>query len=324
MSLFRRGSQRAYRVFFASDVHGSDRCFRKFLAASRVYECNALILGGDVGGKAIVPITKKSCGRFTYVRNGRSEEISSSELERTKELINFGGNYPVLCDLAETQRLAEDVAYREDVFERVIGSQIRDWCELARQRLDNDVRCIITPGNDDPWSIDEILASQAPRIECPENVIVELGPIRLATLGNTNPTPWRTPREYEEEELQTQINRMFEIYGDHQPLVLNFHCPPYDSGLDTAAILDPDFRPIIRHGAIVTGPVGSTAVRKAIEQYQPVVGLHGHIHESKGAWRAGRTVCLNPGSDYDTGVLKGVIVDFDEGGLYHEHLFTTG
>ena len=43
---------------------------------------------------------------------------------------------------------------------------------------------------------------------------------------------------------------------------------------------------------------GSTAVRASIEKHQPLVGLHGHIHESKGFVTLGRTLCLNPGSEY--------------------------
>jgi uncharacterized protein len=322
--LLRKRCRRAYRVFFATDVHGSDRCFRKFVAASRVYEADALILGGDIAGKAIVPITDDGHDRFTFVWRGIAQEVAGAELAQAKALINFSGDYALVCESRAKDRLAEDSVYREELFEQVIASQLQQWCELARERLNADVRCIITPGNDDPWSIDDVLAAEAPRIECPERAVVELGPIRLASLGNTNRTPWDTPREYNEEEFWAQIVAMFETYGDEQPLVLNFHCPPYDSNLDTAAILDSKLRPVVQHGAILTGPVGSTAVRKAIERYQPTVGLHGHIHEAKGTWRSGGSVCLNPGSDYGSGLLRGVIVDFDEHGCYCDHLFTAG
>ena len=47
--------RRALRIFFATDVHGSERCFRKFLAAATVYEAEVLLLGGDVAGKGLVP-----------------------------------------------------------------------------------------------------------------------------------------------------------------------------------------------------------------------------------------------------------------------------
>jgi Icc-related predicted phosphoesterase len=65
-------------------------------------------------------------------------------------------------------------------------------------------------------------------------------------------------------------------------------------------------------------------VRDAIKQYEPVVGLHGHIHESRGAQRIGSTMCLNPGSDYSADLLRGAIVDFDADGRYIDFLLTAG
>jgi Icc-related predicted phosphoesterase len=239
-------------------------------------------------------------------------------------MINVGGDYPLVCEPEEQARLRDDVAYREATFEKIIGEQLRDWCELARERLDERVRCIITPGNDDPRSIDGVLASQAPRIECPELAVAEVGPVWLASLGNTNRTPWDTEREYDEEELTAQIDAMVAGYVDGRPLVFNFHCPPHDSGLDTAAMLDDDLRPVVEHGTILTGPVGSTAVRAAVERYEPVVGLHGHIHESRGTTNIGRSLCLNPGSDYGSGVLMGALVDFTDEGACCGHLLTVG
>jgi Icc-related predicted phosphoesterase len=183
---------------------------------------------------------------------------------------------------------------------------------------------VITPGNDDPPAIDGALRSTTPRVECPERELLELGPILLASLGNTNPTPWHTAREYEEPVLAAQIDELLRPAPEGARLVFNFHVPPYRSGLDTATELDDTLRPVLRNGAPVEIPVGSTAVREAIERVQPVVGLHGHIHESAGVWRCGRTICLNPGTEYGTGVLKGALVQFDADGCYQSHLLTTG
>ena len=90
--------------------------------------------------------------------------------------------------------------------------------------------------------------------------------------------------------------------------MFNLHVPPKDSGLDTAVLLDEELRPLIRSGSPVFAGVGSTAVRKSLERHQPMLGLHGHIHESRGDARVGRTLSLNPGSEYSEGVLRGVIV----------------
>jgi uncharacterized protein len=311
------------RWFFATDVHGSDRCYRKFLAAARVYEADVLVLGGDVAGKGIVPIVRTGDERWRIRFQGTEDEIRTEQLDEYKQRVALNGLYPYVCEPENVEKL-HDTTYRDGVFEQLIAEQLREWIKLTEERLADHVRCIITPGNDDPPVIDTELTG-LDRIECPERELVDVGPVRLASLGNTNVTPWHTDREYSEEELTAQIEEMLGDPADHdKPLVLNFHCPPYGSGLDVAAQLDKDFRPVMRSGGIVQIPVGSRAVRAAVERYQPVVGLHGHIHESQGIWRSGTSRCFNPGSDYSSGLLKGLIVDFDSAGEYRDHLFTSG
>jgi Icc-related predicted phosphoesterase len=308
--MFKRTS-RDFRLYFATDVHGSDRCFRKFLAAATVYEANAIILGGDIVGKAIVPITRIGRDEYVFAFQGRQERCSADELLEAKRRIGFNGLYPWVADAADVERLRQDPGFGRRVFEEIMVRQITEWCELAAQRLPPETICVITPGNDDPFAIDAILRDAA-RVTCP------------ASLGNVNRTPWRTDREYDEAELAVQIDAIVEPAADGRPLVFNFHCPPVDSGLDRAIELDADLRPVLVHGQMVETAVGSAAVRDAILRYQPVAGLHGHIHESPGVRRIGRTVCVNPGSEYSTGVLKGVLLDLAADGRYHDHLLTSG
>ena len=181
----------------------------------------------------------------------------------------------------------------------------------------------LTPGNDNPTEIDQVLA-EAERIESPEAELCELGPVLLASLGDVTPTPWNTEREYSEEELGERIAAIMDQVPTGQPSVINFHCPPYGSGLDTAPELDETLKPVVRGGRPSFVPVGSHAVREAIRRYKPVVGLHGHIHESRGAQKIGKTLCLNPGSDYTADLLRGAVVDIAEDGSYLDFLFTAG
>jgi uncharacterized protein len=325
LSIFRRlrRAKPAYRIFFATDVHGSDRCFRKFLAAASVYEADALILGGDVAGKAMVPIVAEGGSRYSYSFQGATATVQAAELDDVRQRMAFNGFYPRVIEPGDFQRMSEDGDYVAQLFDEVISEQVAGWCDLAAERLADDVRCVITPGNDDPEAIDEVLR-RAPRIECPELETVELGPVWLASCGNTNRTPWDTDREYDEPELARQIAAMVDPFADGRPLLFNFHCPPYDTGLDIAPKLDEEFRPVLDRGTPVEIPVGSTAVREAIERYQPVAGIHGHIHESAGARQLGRSWCLNPGSDYASGILKGLILDLEDDGAVRSHLFTNG
>lgn len=327
MALWKRrsrgGRDGGLRCFFATDIHGSEVCFRKLLAAAQVYEVDALILGGDIAGKAIVPMRRSGKDQISLSHGGDPRVLTEAELGPMIAQLQDAGLYPRLCDDEEYDCLANDAEYREKVFAELILGQTRGWCDMAAERLDPAVRLVITPGNDDPLVIDAVLKDAA-RVECPERALLPLGPITLASLGNTNPTPWDTPREYAEEELTHQIGEMLALADPDASLVFNFHCPPKGSGLDTAARLDADLKPVVTGGRMEEIAAGSSAVLAAIERYRPVVGLHGHIHESAGVWRHRGTVCLNPGSDYGSGVLKGALVVFAADGSYQSHVLTTG
>jgi Icc-related predicted phosphoesterase len=314
--------KRSLRVYFATDIHGSDRCFRKFLAAAKVYEADALVLGGDIAGKGLVPIRSHNGSLSAKVR-GEHVTVPASEEERLRAEINRIGFYSVIAGEDEFQRMEADSTYLTEAFTRAIAEQVEGWCKLAEERLDPKVRCIITPGNDDPVAIDAVLKA-APRIECPERELCEIGPVLLASCGDVTPTPWNTEREFSEEDLEKRLAAILEPAPKGARLVANFHNPPYGSGLDYAAELDKTLMPVIRGGRPSIIPVGSKAVREVIKKYQPVVGLHGHIHESKGAQRVGKTMCFNPGSEYSSDVLRGIIVDFDAAGDYLDFLFTSG
>ena len=314
--------KRALRIFFATDVHGSERCFRKFLAAARAYDADALILGGDIVGKGLVPIREHN-GSLTATVRGDSVTVPREDGERLRAEINQLGFYSVIGGDDEVGRIEADRAHREAVFNGEIRKQVEAWCELAAERLPDHVRCVITPGNDDPREIDAVLKA-APRIDSPEGELFELGPVLLASCGDVTPTPWNTEREYSEEELAGRLARMLDAAPPAARVVANFHNPPYSSGLDFAAELDKNLLPVLRGGRPSIIPVGSRAVREAIKRYQPVVGLHGHIHESKGAQKIGATMCLNPGSDYSADVLRGAIVDIAGDGSFMDFLFTAG
>ncbi|HKW07414.1 MAG TPA: metallophosphoesterase [Candidatus Dormibacteraeota bacterium] len=317
-----RAKKRALRIFFATDIHGSDRCFRKFLAAAEHYQAEALILGGDIAGKGLVPI-RSSNGTLSATVRGEAVTVPRAEESRLRAEINRIGFYSVVGDEAEIGRLERDEPHRHAAFERAIIEQIEGWCKLAEERLAPGVRCIITPGNDDPKSIDPVLAN-APRIESPEGELAELGPVLLASCGDVTPTPWNTDREFPEDELQARLEKILAPAPPGSKVVVNFHDPPYGTGLDYAAELDANLMPVIRGGRPSIIPVGSKAVREVIKRHQPVAGLHGHIHESKAAQKIGQTICLNPGSEYSSDVLRGVIVDLAEDGSLLDFLFTSG
>ena len=311
MVWFRKGKERASQqlaLYYTSDIHGSERCFLKFLNAAKFYNVNTLILGGDLTGKVLVPIVEVD-GHWEMTFLGRHEVLRTlEEVTEAEKRIRFNGFYPYRCTPDELARMEADRAYADRVFRQVMRDSVERWVRLAEERLrGTGVRCFIMPGNDDEFEIDEVLAGSDVVVN-PDGAIVEIDGYQLLSLAWANPTPWNSPRELPEEELAARIERLARELDPSLPVIFNLHCPPYDSTLDSAPQLREDLSVVMVGGQPNMVPVGSRAVREAIERYQPVVSLHGHIHESRGAVRIGRTLCINPGSAYGEGVLHGALV----------------
>ena len=312
------------RIFYAGDIHGSEKCWRKFLNAAAFYEADVLILGGDLTGKALVPIVEQGDGAWAARVLGRDEVVRGDDpLAELEKRIRFNGFYPYRCSRDEYERLAADEAQRERVVSRVITAELERWLELADEKLAaSAVRCLVMPGNDDEFEIDAVLA-RSRRVENPDGRVVRLGDYQLLSSAWANPTPWDSPRELPEDELGAKLEALAAELEPGVPAIFNLHCPPYDSGLDMAPKLTDDLRVVTKGGEQVLQPVGSRAVRELIERHQPLLGLHGHIHESRNAATLGRTLCLNPGSAYSEGVVDGVLVDVEDDRVVR-HQFVQG
>jgi Icc-related predicted phosphoesterase len=315
MVWFRKGKGQATRhlaLYYTSDIHGSERCFLKFLNAAKFYGVDTLILGGDLTGKVLVPIVEVD-GHWEMSFLGRHEVLRSlEEVTEAEKRIRFNGFYPYRCGPVELARLEADRDYADAVFRRLMRESVARWVRLADERLrGTGVRCFVMPGNDDEFDIDDALAGSDVVVN-PDGAIVEIDGYQLLSLAWANPTPWNSPREVPEEELAARIERLARELDPSLPVIFNLHCPPYDSTLDSAPQLREDLSVVMVGGQPNMVPVGSRAVREAIERYQPVLSLHGHIHESRGAVRIGRTLCINPGSAYGEGVLHGALVRLED------------
>jgi uncharacterized protein len=309
----RRDSGSRTRLFFATDVHGSEQCFRKWLNAAQAYRVDALILGGDVTGKMIVPIIGNGGGTWhAELHHERVEVESEDALAALRKQIRMMGRYDVVVTPEEDRALAEDPAALPAAFARVTRESLVRWAELAEERLsDAGVPAFMILGNDDEPQLADVLRS-ASYVRYAEDGICELpGGWQMLSFGPSTPTPWHTPRELPEEEMTKALHELAAKLEEPGRAVFNIHCPPADTHLDQVPKLDADLRPVVDASGVQMTAAGSTAVRELIEVLQPVVGLHGHVHESPGATRLGRTVCLNPGSDYQDGVLRGAIVEID-------------
>ncbi|HUB41972.1 MAG TPA: hypothetical protein VMA72_24255 [Streptosporangiaceae bacterium] len=297
------------KIYFATDIHGSEVCLRKFLNAGKFYGCDTLIMGGDITGKMIVPIVDRGQGVHTATLYGRKLEVTDDGVAKLRKTITDAGYYAYQTTLEEAERLSADPDAVTQLFAKLMQETLGRWLELAEDRLaGTGVRCFFAPGNDDPAFVDDILRSSALVIN-PEETLVDLGDgITMISVGYSNKTPWDSPRELPEEELAAYIGAQAEALGNTDRVIFNFHVPPRDTPIDQAVLLDPEFRPVMKGGMPVISGVGSTAVRGALEKYQPMLSLHGHIHESRGEARIGRTLAINPGSEYSEGVLRGAII----------------
>src|SRR5207244_13630796 len=138
---------------------------------------------------------------------------------------------------------------------------------------------------------------------------------QLVSMGWSSPTPWSTPRELPEEEFLDRLSALMRGVRDARKSVIMTHVPPFDSGLDTAPLLSPSLQPTVSAGDLLRGPVGSTGVRKAIETFKPVLGVHGHIHESGGERRIGETLYVNAGSEANHWGLRGYLIALSANGV---------
>jgi uncharacterized protein len=305
----RRQKQGITRLFYAGDVHGSRVCWKKFVNAAAHYPADALVMGGDLTGKALVPIVRREDGSYgARVIGEQRVALTAEELDQMQQAISTNGMYPLILDEEEARVLAADSQRREEAFERALLEELRLWVELADERLGGtDTRAYVIPGNDDPWSVDEVLAAGSSVVACDERVTM-VGPHEMVSFGYSNRTPWKTPRELDEEEIYSRLGRLVEQLEEPRRAVFNIHVPPYGSSLDAAFEVDEELRYVTKGGRPHEVSTGSTAVRQMIEEAQPLLSLHGHIHESKGVTRIGRTVAINPGSDYGSGRLDGCLV----------------
>lgn len=306
------------RIFFTSDVHGSEVCFLKFLNSAKFYKSDVLILGGDITGKMIVPIVQQDDGTFVTGYLGNRQMLKNDqERQAMEKTIRNSGYYPYLTNKIGMEKLDSDTKFRDELFSKLMADGVKRWITIAEERLKGlKVKCYISPGNDDRFEIDESLKSSSTVI-CPEDQVVSIDDHHeMITSGWANQTPWNSPRETTEEKLAEIFNQMISKVQHMENCIFGLHVPPHNTPIDLAPELDATLKPVTSGGGgVVMIHVGSHAVRQVIEENKPLLGIHGHIHESNGFVKIGRTLCINPGSEYGAGLLRGAVINLDPKGI---------
>lgn len=319
------GSKKMTRLLYGSDFHGSEAFFRKFLSAAFQYQADLLVVGGDVTGKAMVPVVHQGKGCYVgHVFGRREEACTPDELEKLKKTISNVGFYPIVLEQDEAAALESDPAQMAQRFELEMAQRVREWMALAEEKLaPKGIEFYFMPGNDDLYCIDDVIA-EFPYVKNPDMRCFKVGE-EYTLLGNSNAnmTPWACVRDLEEDELQQKLDALAGMIDDPERAIVILHVPPYSSGLDTCPELDKNLKIVTSGGQVLMKAAGSPAVRAFIEKVQPMLTLHGHIHESPGHVRIGRTLCINAGSEYAEGILKAAIINL-EGGKVKGHLLISG
>lgn len=297
------------RIWFVTDIHGSNKCFEKFLnLVNHSNKPNVLVIGGDITGKHIVPIVQdRNSNLFVPIRGERAK-FPSAEIANIKKRFSDVGYYPYECTEQQYDNLKSESVFRT-VFDHLVKQRMSEWVAQADRKLPppDICRVLINAGNDDPLYIDEIL-DRSKRLTRPEGKVVDLPcGLQMLSTGYSNTTPWHCPRDVDDNDLARRIKSMASqvTSNDFRKVIFNFHCPPFGTALDVADKIDPiTFQKLASLKGAAKEHVGSKAVRDSIEKLQPTLSLHGHIHEVRAKERLGNTLCINPGTDFRNGNLQ--------------------
>jgi Icc-related predicted phosphoesterase len=313
------------RILYGSDFHGSDIVYRIFIGSALQYKANVLIVGGDVTGKAMIPVIHQGSGNYHTSLFGNDLTASNAdEIDKVKKSISNVGFYPIVLEKDEAAELESNTEKMSARFEQEMCQRVREWMVLAEEKLvPQKISMYFMPGNDDLASIDETI-SEFKHVHNPDMQHFELeGGYELVGNSNANMTPWVCARDIEEESLTQKLDELANMIQNPDRTVAVLHVPPYGSGLDSCPDLDENLKIITQGGQVVMKSAGSTAVKTFIEKVQPMLTLHGHIHESPGHTRNGRTLSINAGSEYAEGIMKAAIINL-ENGKVKGHLLISG
>ncbi|QKR00418.1 hypothetical protein GWK48_08570 [Metallosphaera tengchongensis] len=323
MGLFKRKEQEPsgdlVKILYTTDIHGSDVIFKKFLNAGKIYKVDFLIIGGDIAGKSLTPIIELGEGKYEV----DGSTVGREGLQEIMNEIRKQGNYYVIVDRKELEAMREDKRKVDEAFKTAMVEVVRNWGRIAEEKLkDTNIPLYVNLGNDDPLYLFDVIDESKIMRRC-EDMVVNLSGYEMISFGYVNPTPWNTPREMKEEEIYARLKEEAKKVSSMEKAIFNVHAPPYNTNLDNAPMLDSNLKPVIKGGEIVMTHVGSQSVRRVIEEEQPLLGIHGHIHESRGFDKLGRTLVLNPGSEHNEGILHAAYIVLEKGKI-KAHQFIIG
>ena len=126
------------RLVFATDLHGSEKCWRKFISTAAFKKADVLILGGDLTGKLIIPIATLPDGKFkSFLSEQPTILANEEELAEHEKTIRYSGYYPYRASEAEVEELKTDKEKQETLFNRLMTETFREWLHWKHRRSAN-------------------------------------------------------------------------------------------------------------------------------------------------------------------------------------------
>ncbi|AAK42836.1 hypothetical protein SULI_02695 [Saccharolobus solfataricus] len=324
MGLFKRNNPDSnkiggLKILFTSDLHGSETAFRKFLNAALMTKADTLIIGGDLAGKSLVPIIDIGNSKFKI----EDKIVGKEGVDEIIKKYKSSGVYYTIVDQKGLTELNENRKSLDEEFKRVILERLQEWDRIAEEKLKGtNLKIYTNLGNDDPLYMFDVITKSERMVKC-EGEIVNINGYEMITFGYVNPTPWNTPREMTEDQIYSNLKRIIEKVGNPAKTIFNLHAPPYGTNLDNAPLLDKTLKPVVKNGEIVMTHVGSMSIRKLEEEFQPLLGIHGHIHESRAFDKINKTIIINPGSEYNLGMLHAAYIILEDNKV-KTHQFVIG
>jgi Icc-related predicted phosphoesterase len=306
----------ALRIFFASDLHGSELAMNKLINSAQFYKLKYIVVGGDLTGKVLVPIVRDG-KRYNLELFGEQKRVKESELEEIEQEIRLNGEYYRIMDRDEYESIQGNPKLIRKIFIEEMLRSLDAFFQKAHSKLQPiGAKMLLLAGNDDYDEVaDYIKKNSDETLTKFDKKAVDIEGYSFVGYGYSNKTPWNTPRERDESTIYKELSSLVSrVDADRSVYIM--HVPPVDTKIDKAPELTADLKQKVNSGYMAMRSVGSTSVRRIIEEHPPIAGLHGHIHEAMGVdyikSAGGKMVPIfNPGSDYSSGILNGVIIDFD-------------
>ncbi|MEA2656313.1 MAG: uncharacterized protein QOI23_1678, partial [Chloroflexota bacterium] len=201
------------KIFFATDLHGSEMCWRKFLNAAKFYDADVLICGGDMTGKAIVPIVQEN-GGYEVSMAGVTQTVGPDQVGDVEAQIRRKGYYPLRVTPERLAELDGSADERTHTFQQVMLDGVERWMNMAEEKLaGSGVRIFVCPGNDDEMEVDDVVR-KSDLVQLGEGQMLEIDGFSMISSGWSNHTPWNTHREETEEQLADRIEAMAKLITD--------------------------------------------------------------------------------------------------------------